>query len=142
MSWGKVVLTDPKMQLTTDTLHFDRTTQVIYYRNSGTLKDDVNVLKSRAGYYYLETNKYQALSDVVITNPDYVLESNHLDYFTNFGTAYLFGPTTITSKKNSIYCEKGFYDTKNNISHFTKNALIKYNDREIIADSLSKMYLS
>lgn len=136
LSWGSVVLTDPKMQLTTDTLHFDRTTQTIYYRNNGTLKDEKNVLKSRAGYYYLETNKYQALSNVVITNPDYVLESDHLDYFTNHGTAYLFGPTTITSKKNSIYCEKGFYDTKNNISHFTKNAIIKYNDREIVADSL------
>jgi len=35
-----------------------------------------------------------------------------------------------------IYCEKGFYDTKQNKSHFTKNARIEYNDREIRADSL------
>lgn len=136
LSWGNVVLTDPKMELRTDTLHFDRTKQVIFYRDNGTLKDSENVLKSRSGYYFLESNKYQALSNVVITNPEYILESNHLDYYTNWGTAYLYGSSTITSKNNSIYCERGFYDTKNDISHFTKNARIQYNDREIKADSL------
>jgi len=65
-----------------------------------------------------------------------VLKSNHLDYYTNDGKAFLYGASTITSKENFIYCEKGFYDTNKNISHFTKNARIEYNDREIKADSL------
>ena len=73
---------------------------------------------------------------MVLVNPDYVLESNHLDYYTDNGRAFLYGPSTITSKENFIYCEKGFYDTNQNISHFTKNARIEYNDREIKADSL------
>jgi len=136
LSWGDVVLRDPKMELRTDTLHFDRTRQVIFYRNFGTLKDSANVLTSNSGYYFLQTNKYQALSNVVITNPNYILESNHMDYYTNWGTTYLYGPSKITSEKNYIYSEKGFYDTKKNISHFTKNALIKYKDRVIKADSL------
>lgn len=136
LSWGDVVLKDPQMTLSTDTLHFDRTKQVLYYKHHATIKDSINILTSDTGNYYLENNKFQAISDVVITNPEYVLNSNHLDYYTNNGQAFLYGPSTIISDQNLIYCEKGFYDTKLNISHFTKNARIEYKDREIKADSL------
>jgi len=135
-SWGNVILKDQLMTLTTDTLYFDRLKQILYYRSGATIKDTTNVLESKEGNYYLETTKFQALSDVVLTNPDYVLESNHLDYFTNNGQAFLHGPSTITGKDNFIYTEKGFYDTKANISHFTKNSRIEYKDRVIKADSL------
>lgn len=136
LSWGNVVIKDPKMTLSTDTLHFDRSRQLLYYKHGATIRDSINILTSDTGNYYLQNNKFQAISDVVITNPDYILNSNHLDYFTDSGIAYLYGSSTITSDKNLIYCEKGFYDTKQNISHFTKNARIEYDDREIRADSL------
>ena len=136
LSWGNVVIKDPKMTLRTDTLHFDRSRQLLFYNYGATIKDSINTLTSNSGNYYLENNKFQAISDVVITNPDYVLNSNHLDYYTNNGRAFLYGPSTIKSDDNFIYCEKGFYDTKQNISHFTKNARIEYKDREIKADSL------
>lgn len=136
LSWGKVVIKDPKMTLSTDTLNFDRSQQLLYYKYGATIKDSINVLTSDLGNYYLENNKFQAISDVVLVNPDYILESNHLDYYTDSGQAYLYGASTITSDENLIYCEKGFYDTQQNISHFTKNARIEYDDKEIKADSL------
>ncbi len=136
LSWGNVRITDPKMTLTTDTLRFDRTRQVLYYRDKATIRDSINVLTSQRGNYYLENNKFQAISNVVITNPEYVLNSEHLDYYTHNGKAYLYGYSTIKSKDNFITCNKGFYDTKQDISYFTKNAKIIYKDREIIADSL------
>ena len=135
-SWGNVILKDQLMTLTTDTLYFNRETQLLYYKSGATIKDTTNVLVSNEGNYFLNTNKFQALSNVVLTNPDYVLESNHLDYFTNNGQAFLYGPSTITGKDNFIYTEKGFYDTKTDISHFTKNSRIEYNNREIKGDSL------
>ena len=136
LSWGNVVIKDPKMTLSTDTLQFDRSKQVLFYRTGAKIRDSINVLTSKTGNYYLDNNKFQAISNVVITNPDYVLESNHLDYYTNNGKAYLYGASTIKSNDNFIFCEKGFYDTNKNISHFTKNAVIIYDDREIKADSL------
>ncbi len=136
LSWGNVVIKDPQMTLSTDTLHFDRSRQLLFYKNSATIKDSINKLTSNTGNYYLENNKFQAISDVVLTNPDYILNSNHLDYYTNNGKAFLYGSSTITSDENLIYCEKGFYDTQKNISHFTINARIEYGDREIKADSL------
>ena len=136
LSWGNVVIQDPEMTLRTDTLHLDRKIQLLYYRHGATIRDSINTLTSRTGSYNLSNNKFQAISDVVLTNPDYKLNSNHLDYYTNSGRAYLYGSSTITSNDNLIYCEKGFYDTKQNISHFTKNARIEYDDKEIRADSL------
>ncbi len=136
ISWGNVILKDQLMTLTTDTLYFDRLKQLLYYKSGATIKDDENVLESKEGNYFLKTTKFQALSNVVLTNPEYVLESDHLDYFTNNGQAFLYGPSTITGKDNFIYTEKGFYNTETNISHFTKNSRIEYKDRIIIADSL------
>jgi len=136
LSWGNVVIKDSKMTLSTDTLNFDRNRQVLYYKYGATIKDSANVLTSNTGNYYLENNKFQAVSDVVLTNPEYVLESNHLDYYTDSGRAYLYGASTITSEENLIYCEKGFYDTKQNVSHFTRNARIEFDQKEIKADSL------
>lgn len=136
LSWGDVVLQDPLMTLKTDTLHFDRIKQLLFYRSGATIQDTANTLESKKGNYYLKTSKFEALSDVVLTNPDYVLNSEHLEYFTNNGQAFLYGPSTITGEDNFIYTEKGFYDTKYDISHFTKNSKIIYKNRSITADSL------
>lgn len=136
LSWGDVIIKDSKMTLRTDTLHFDRTTQLLYYKYGATIKDSINILTSNTGNYNLQNNKFQAISNVVLTNPDYVLNSNQLDYYTNSGRSYLYGPSTITSDDNLIYCEKGFYDTKKNISYFTKNARIEFDQKEVLADSL------
>lgn len=133
---GNVVMRDPKMTLTTDTINFDRRIQQAYYTTYGTIKDQENTLKSKSGRYFLNDKKFQFLTAVTITNPKYVIKSNHLDYYSNSGHSYLFGPSTITSKENFIYTEKGFYDTKKNFAHFVKNSYIKYNNRLIEGDSL------
>lgn len=135
-SWGDVVLKDPKMTLTTDTLHFDRTNQLIFYGNHATIKDTTNTLESKIGKYFLENNKFQAQTKVVITNPDNVITSDHLDYYTDTGISNLYGPSTIKGKESTLYCEKGFNDSKNKISHFIKNAKVTYKDRLIEGDSL------
>jgi len=138
LSWGNVVLKDPEMTLTTDTLHFDRLNQKLYYQNFATIKDQTNILKSKKGNYYLENKKFTATNTVTVVNPEHFLESNHLDYYTNSGLAYLYGASTITNSKNKnkIYCERGFYDTKTDISYFVKNAKLFLKDRTITGDSL------
>ncbi|MGB1284586.1 MAG: OstA-like protein [Polaribacter sp.] len=138
LSWGNVVLKDPTMTLTSDTLHFDRLNQKLYYRSFATIKDATNTLKSKNGNYYLENKKFTATTRVTVVNPEHHLESNHLDYYTNSGLTYLYGPSTITNtqNKNKIYCEKGFYNTKTDISHFVKNAKLFLKQRTIEGDSL------
>ncbi|MGJ8761674.1 MAG: OstA-like protein [Polaribacter sp.] len=138
VSWGNVVLKDPTMTLTTDTLHFDRLNQKLYYKSYATIKDETNTLKSKNGNFYLEDKKFTATTRVTVVNPEHHLESDHLDYYTNSGLTYLYGPTTITNTKNDnrIYCEKGFYNTKTDVSHFVKNAKLYLKERTIEGDSL------
>ncbi|MBU3682046.1 MAG: OstA-like protein [Flavobacterium sp.] len=133
---GKVNLRSPEMNLATDTLRFDRNSQQAFYTCNGVITNRENVLKSKSGRYFVAEKKFQFLTAVTLTNPKYVVKSNHLDYYNNSGHSYLFGPSTITSKENFIYTEKGFYDSRKNVGHFLRKSYIKYKDRRIEGDSL------
>ena len=133
---GDVIMRSPESTLVTEVINFDRNSQEAFYNTKGTITNKENTLVSDAGRYYVTQKKFKFLSAVTITNPKYVVKTNHLDYFTNSGHAYLFGPSTITSKKDFIYTEKGFYNTKKNTGHFLKKSYIKYDDRKIEGDSL------
>jgi lipopolysaccharide export system protein LptA len=133
---GKPVLRSPDITLTTDTINFDRNTQQVFYNSFGRIINKENTLTSNSGRYYVSEKKFQFLSAVTIANPKYVIKSNHVDYYNNSGHAYLFGPSTITSEKNFIYTEKGFYDSKKNTGHFLRKSFIRYEDRLIEGDSI------
>lgn len=133
---GDAVLTSPDATLRTDTINFDRNIQEAFYNTKGTIVNKDNTLVSKSGRYFVKEKKFQFLTEVTITNPKYVIKSNHLDYYSNSGHTYLLGPSTITSKANYIYTEKGFYDTKKNLAHFLRKSYIKYDDRRIEGDSL------
>ncbi|MDQ6469502.1 OstA-like protein [Flavobacterium sp. LHD-80] len=133
---GDAVMTSPDATLQTDTINFDRNVQQVFYNTKGTIVNKDNTLVSKSGRYFVAEKKFQFLTEVTITNPKYVIKSNHLDYYSNSGHTYLLGPSTITSKANYIYTEKGFYDTKKNVAHFLRKSYIKYDDRRIEGDSL------
>ncbi|KQB37327.1 OstA family protein [Flavobacterium aquidurense] len=133
---GDAVMSSPDATLRTDTINFDRNIQQVFYNTKGTIVNKDNTLVSKSGKYFVSEKKFQFLTEVTITNPKYVIKSNHLDYYSNSGHTYLFGPSTITSKSNYIYTEKGFYDTKKNLAHFLRKSYIKYDDRRIEGDSL------
>ncbi|MEZ4779568.1 MAG: OstA-like protein [Flavobacteriaceae bacterium] len=133
---GNVTLTEPKTTLTTDTLYFDRLKQQAYYRTGGTVRDTASVLTSRIGRYYAETKKYQFLSEVKIVNPKYTVTSPQLDFYSESGGAYLYGESKIVSETSTVYCERGFYNTRTNIGHFVKNSRVDYNNRILYGDSI------
>lgn len=134
---GNVVLTEPSSVLTTEKLHFDRTKQQAYYDVSGkVVRDSSGTITSRIGRYYMPTKKYQFIDSVVLVNPEYTLKTKRLDFFNDSGHAHIFGPSTINGEGNDIYCERGFYDTKEDFGHFQRNAKINYDDREVIGDSI------
>lgn len=134
---GDVVLTEPQSTLKTDTLHFDRVKQQAYYNTGGTVvRDSSGTITSKIGRYYMAASKYQFVKDVVLVNPQYTLNTDRLDFFTENGHAYLFGPSTITGETSKVYCERGFYDTNKNIGNFQRNAKIDYDNRTVEGDSL------
>ncbi|WP_204344996.1 OstA-like protein [Psychroserpens algicola] len=134
---GDVVLTEPQSVLTTDTLYFDRTKQQAYYKSKGqVVRDSSGTITSQVGRYYMDDSKYRFLKDVVLVNPEYTLKTNQLDFYSETGHSYMYGPSTIVGDSSKIYCERGFYDTNNDTGYFIKNSKIDYNNREVIGDSL------
>ena len=134
---GDVVLTEPQSMLTTDTLYFDRVKQQAFYQSGGTVvKDSSGTITSRIGRYYMDKSKYEFVNDVELVNPEYILQTNRLDYYTENGFAFLYGPSTITGESSKIYCERGFYDTNNDTGYFIKKSRIDYDNRIFEGDSM------
>jgi hypothetical protein len=134
---GDVVLTEPQSVLTTDTLYFDRTKQEAYYRTKGkVVRDSSGTITSQVGRYYMNQKKYRFLKDVVLVNPEYTLNTKQLDFYSDTGHSYMYGPSTIVGDSSKIYCERGFYNTNNDTGYFLRNSKINYNNREVIGDSL------
>lgn len=135
-AWESVDLTNGQMTLTTDTLYFDRANQKAYYNSGGKVVDSANVLTSLIGTYFMEPKKYQFQKKVHIDNPDYTIDSEQLDYYTESKNAYMYGPSTITGEEYKIYCERGFYDTTIEQGYGIKNTRIDYDQKIIEGDSL------
>ena len=133
---GSVVMRSPEMTLTTDTINLDRAIQQAYYNTYGTIVNKENTLKSKSGRYVIGQKKYEFRTAVTLTNPKYVLKSNHLDYYTNSGHSYVFGPSTITSKEDFIYTEKGYYDTRKREAKLYTNSYIRYDTQLIRGDEM------
>jgi len=122
--------------LSTDSLNFDRKTNIGYYFEKGTIKDTNNTLTSLSGYYHSDTKDFIAIDSVKLVNKRYTMISDTLKYNTDTKISSFFGPTTIVSDTNLIYCENGWYNTNTDISQFNKNAYLKSKNTKISGDSL------
>ena len=133
---GDVVLTEPKSTLKTDTLYFDRIKQRAYYKTGGVVNHEKSIINSAIGKYFIETKKYQFIGDVDIENPEYTLNSNQLDFYSDTGIAYMYGKSIIKHKETTIHCERGYYDTNADLGYFVKNSKIFYSNRIFEGDSM------
>ncbi len=135
---SNVRLIDNQTILTTDTLVFDRNTQVAKYDYWGKIVNDKNILVSHFGYYFTDLKKFFFKEKVTLLNPDYTMYSDTLMYNTVTETAYFYGPSHIISKdkKDSIYCENGWYDTRTDVSRFRDRAKIYHEFTFLTGDSM------
>ena len=67
---------------------------------------------------------------------DYIIECDTLNYHIPTELAYFFGPTFIVSGKDTIYSERGEYETQNNKGSLAKNVRLTNNTHCLETDSL------
>jgi lipopolysaccharide export system protein LptA len=132
----KVKLIGKNTKLLTKALDFDLGKSIGYYKSHADIESGENRLKSRQGYYYSREQMYYFRDSVVLTNPEYTIYSDTLQYKVPTKVAYFFGPTKIVGDSSYIYCEKGWYNTSNNTSMLRQKAFIRNRRQTITGDSL------
>jgi lipopolysaccharide export system protein LptA len=132
----EVLLKDDEMRMLTDRLYYDLDSEKASYYQGATIYNANDTLSSQKGYFFSTTNRFLFKDEVVLLSPTYNIKSDTLAYQTDSEISYFFGPTTIDSDANTIYCENGWYDNNKDISRFSKNAVLWSAHQKLEADSL------
>ena len=131
-----VVMIDKAMTLTTDSLNYDRTINLGYYFNWGTVEDTLNVLTSEWGEYDTQTSDAVFNYEVTLTNPNFVLTSDTLHYNTKTQIATIVGPSNIDSDNNNIYSTLGRYYTADEHVELLNRSVLTNADKRLVGDSI------
>ena len=131
-----VVLQDPQLTLSTDSLNYDAFNRIGHYFNGGTIKDSVNTLVSDIGYYFLSINEMFYKDSVKVYTPDYTLYSDTLKYQTQSKLITILGPTTIVGEDRTLYSEYGWYNSITSHAELYKNNTLTYNNYIGSSDTL------
>lgn len=134
---GNVVMVDDSTTLTTQNVFYNLRTGIANYPGKGTIIDGNDHIVSDYGSY----NKYTKLAyfnkNVVETNPQGVVLTDSMQYNTAIKTAYFIAPTNMIGTENdSIYCERGSYNTTTGIALLRQNAWMKSKDQIVTSDTL------
>ncbi len=133
---GNVVMTDPNSRLTTEYLTYDLENKTAGYTTGGKIISKSNELVSVFGQYKSVNRTFYFRKNVVLKNPDYVVNCDTMQYNNASEVTYFFGPTTITGDDSEIYCENGYYNTIKDQSRFGKNARVRSEKTILTGDSI------
>ncbi len=128
------------MTLFTDSLNYDRITNLGYFFDGGLLVDENkegnNELSSEYGQYSPKTKEAWFKNDVKLVNPSYVMTTQQLFYHTDTEIARIVSATTIVSDSGYIFARKGWYNTRTEQSHLTDRPYVVSKKRRLTADTL------
>lgn len=131
-----VELIDKETHLYTTAIDYDVKNRIARYNKGGRITNADNTLTSIIGVYFVKESLFHFKDSVKIVNPEYVMTGDTMDYNTETETSYFTGPTEVKGDSIYLYCEKGWYDTKNKVTSIWKNALIDNKKQIIHGDSL------
>lgn len=123
----KVRLENRNVTLFTDSLNFDRNSNVGYFFDGGLLVDEKNQLSSEYGQYSPDTKIANFRNDVKLVHPKFVMTNKELTYNTETKVADIHVPTDIVSDTGYVYTAKGTYNT-------STDKCVLYNRSYVISD--------
>lgn len=131
-----VELVDKETRLFTDRIDYDVNTQTAEYKTGGRILNGDNVLTSITGIYYSNLKMIHFRDSVKIVNPDYIMHADTLRYNTLSEVILFEGPSEAIGDSIYLYCEKGWSDTRNDVSRLMKNAVIDNRNQRLFGDTL------
>lgn len=133
-----VKLVDKKTTLTTDSLNYSRLDNLAYYYTGGKIVDPENTLTSIWGQYSTTSNDALFRNTVRLTNKNFKMEADTMQYNTKSTIANLIGPTHIIYQdETDIYSKKGWYNTTTELMQLLNRSFIKHKDgKTIVGDTV------
>lgn len=125
-----------QVTLFTDSLNYERISNIGYYFEGGLIVDSLNQLSSFYGQYSPETKLAVFNDSVQVENPDFTLYSDTLHYDTESKVATILGPSVIVSDSGTIHTSRGWYDTVNNTSLLLDQSQVESGEKILIGDSI------
>lgn len=124
--------------LTTDSMNYNRVTNLAYYYTGGKLRDEQNTLTSIWGQYSPNTKQALFKNKVHLVNESFTMDADTLKYNTETKIANIVGDTHIIyNKETDIYSTLGWYNTQTEQSMLLNRSLIVSSDgNTVIGDTL------
>jgi lipopolysaccharide export system protein LptA len=135
---GDVVIDNKSSILKTKFLDYNRATSTGKYYGGGEIdsrQEKVHLVSER-GTYFSEAKIFHFKKNVVMTHPDYLIETDTMHYASDREKTWFFGPTDITFDNRDIYCEFGWFDQLADQAVFIKNAVINSSGQTLKGDTI------
>ena len=134
----RVRMENRKTILTTDSLNYDRITNLAYYYTGGKITDETNDLTSLWGQYSTKTNESLFKTKVHMNNKNYTLDADSLRYNTKSKIAKLISMTHILyNNETDIYSDKGWYNTASEQSMLlNRSRVIQKDGKTLTGDTI------
>lgn len=133
----KVQMVDQQTTLTTDYLTYNLRNERGTYQHGGRIVGQGDTITSQRAYYFETTKDAYFNEKVVVRTPSVVIFTDTMQYNTLHRDTYFFGPTHINGRQGeTLYTEKGTYNTETGIAKFNQNNLYTEGSRLLKGDSL------
>lgn len=133
-----VRMVNRKTTLTTDSLNYDRMTNLAYYYTGGKIVDTENTLTSIWGQYSTTNNNSLFKKSVHLVNKSFILDADSLRYNTKTHIANLISPSHIVyDKETDIYSKRGWYNTNTERMMLLDRSKVVHKDgKTLIGDTI------
>ena len=134
--FDEVRMQDDSTILETSYMTYDRNEHLACYPDHGVTTRGDKKLVSLLGYYRDDLKELRFFSDVVVTSPDYRMNTDTLIYNTRIEKMWFQGPTTIVNEDNTMEGRHGYYLTQRNLAYLDEDPVIYNETQRLTADSL------
>ena len=126
-----------QVTLFTDSLNYERISNIGYYFEGGMIVDSLNQLSSFYGQYSPATKLAIFNDSVRLENPDFSRYCDSLHIQTDPQLATLVGPAVIVSDSGTVRTSLGWYDTEQNKALLLDRSTIESGNRILSGDSIA-----
>ena len=133
---GLVRLENGKSYLLSDSLFYDLNIDCGFYVTGGQIFNEADTLTSQIGKYYTNTDDAYLHQNVLLRSSSYQMDCDSLRYNAASKIAYFISPTHLVNEENTIFTDRGLYNTDADISILYGNVQLLGEKQQLFADSI------